>query len=824
MFAATPYLSAAQNFEIEGEVRDSLSHQPIEYASIYLHGTSAGANTDANGHFAISSPKLGDSLFISSVGYAAMHIVLNKNNIHSLHIELAPRISELSAVSIVADKDPGAKFMKKVIEHKRLNDPAYAPSYTYRSYLREELDINNINYSVGKKSKLLQDWLDKLKKIDSGTSGAQLPVYFIEVLSEKEHSPKGNEAILPKEHVLARKTLGLSTDKAFRQLDRFSLNVSIYDNWIPIFYKTFVSPVSDNALGYYKYYIKDSSLQNGHKVYNLQFVPLKHENAFRGYLQIEDSTYAVTGFQMSLSKDANLNFIDALSVSGSFQPSPQKTLPPFLPAGTTSSVRFQSGPSLIGLPIPDKSASINATLTTKYVFSNKVDTAGLPASVISSNMESGNTFGHNNESYLISHRLDTLSTHEKDIYNVIDTLNTDKRFQLATKFAALVGTGFWDFGDKWRIGPYSSLVSLNRIEGVRTRCGFWSLPGMYQRWNFNGYLAYGTKDQRFKGGIGIKYLHSMKRWSKTSISVRSDYDLIINYDDELDNDNIISSVLNKNIPIYRSYINEYKLQHEEELLPNLTMQLSLAYKEFNPAFGFEYLNVDDDVKTVPGLAHKLPVTEFNTTIRYAPGQKYIVLNYDRISLYNTHPIFTLSYTYGFELINSEFIYHKIDASIAQNLKLPPKATFYYRLAGGRTFGTLPYLLLDVPNGNQYYVASKYSFNTMAPYEFISDKYISLNTRLSLGGMLLDHIPYMQKLQWRERFSFNAFMGGLSDANRVFNANSRTYTTGNVPFAEVSAGIENIFHAVSIEYYWRLTHLNDKYAIPRGLFIGVNLNF
>ena len=140
------------------------------------------------------------------------------------------------------------------------------------------------------------------------------------------------------------------------------------------------------------------------------------------------------------------------------------------------------------------------------------------------------------------------------------------------------------------------------------------------------------------------------------------------------------------------------------------------------------------------------------------------------------------------------------------------------------FGTAPYLLLYVPRGNEFYVSSKYSFNTLTPYEFVADRYVTLQTRLTLGGLLFDEIPLLQKLKWRERFTFNSFWGDMTASNLQYNQQSNVLTTGKTPFAEAGVGVENIFHVLSIEYIRRLNHLRNQYAQKGGWYAGVTLNF
>src|SRR5882757_2435639 len=102
---------------------------------------------------------------------------------------------------------------------------------------------------------------------------------------------------------------------------------------------------------------------------------------------------------------------------------------------------------------------------------------------------------------------------------------------------------------------------------------------------------------------------------------------------------------------------------------------------------------------------------------------------------------------------------------------------YYKLEAGKIFGTIPYLLLNIPAGNEYYVSSRYAFNTMTPYEFAADRYIGLHTRLSAGGLLFDKIPFLQKLGWRERISYNMYWGDMTQANKDYNKKSNFNLVG-----------------------------------------------
>jgi hypothetical protein len=170
---------------------------------------------------------------------------------------------------------------------------------------------------------------------------------------------------------------------------------------------------------------------------------------------------------------------------------------------------------------------------------------------------------------------------------------------------------------------------------------------------------------------------------------------------------------------------------------------------------------------------------------------------------------------------------KFSANLSQELAMPFKGSFYYNLTGGAVLGTVPLLLLHIPRGNPFYVADKYAFYSMSPYEFAADRYASLLTRYSLGGLLFDRIPLVNKLGLRERLTANFFWGDLSHANQSFNKVNTFRTTGPVPYAEAGVGVENIFNLFSIDCIWRLNHLTDVTATRGtrfGIYTGLKLQF
>ncbi|MBS1736779.1 MAG: carboxypeptidase-like regulatory domain-containing protein [Bacteroidetes bacterium] len=820
--------SYCQNsYFISGKVMETGTDKPMANATVHLKGSNFSALTKMDGTFKIHTDKIYDSLTITSVGFNTVTLALAPNHTTGIEIKMQSKADQLQTVVIGISKKPAKSFMQKVIDQKNNNNPARFRSYSYQRYTRNELDIDNIDFEKSKGSGLKSLMLKTYSGFDTtAKENKSLPVYFDETLANVYHSVSPN---INDENILAKKTLGLKTDYLFSRLDKFYFHFNIYNDWLPIFSQTYVSPLNSNAFSYYKFFEGDSTVEEGETIQQIRFTPIRsYEKAFEGLLYINKNSLAVENVIMHLDKTTDLNFIKNITYSEDYSKvydsASDKMV--YMPYKYTSEVKFENGLDLLGIPAPENKKAV------KFIFRNTTVTAklnlntGEPSVVIGSQIRKEKTANWDKpDEYWDKARPDPLTDHEKNIYSMVDSLKQNARFQRDVKIVAFAGTGYWDFGNSFRIGPYSSFLSRNSIEGWRFRLGFWTMPGISKKLNFYGYGAYGTKDQKIKGMLGVKYVWDAARWTKTSFSYGSDYDFIIDHDDELDKDNIINTLLRKHIPFTRTHVKEYLLKHEQYLNNNWMGKLALDYKELDPVFDFKYrpINPAIDKPYDSVFLKKLPVAEARIGFRYAHHESVKILNYDRIPLVTYSPILTFNYAYGLEFSKAEFTFHKVSASIEQKLRLPPKSMLYYKLEVGKVFGTLPYLLLNIPAGNEYYVASKYQFNTMSPYEFAADRYVSLHTRFYLGGVLFDKIPLLRKLGWRERFSFNSYWGDMTQANIAYNKGSNFNLINKAPFMEASAGIENIFHVLSIEYYKRLNYLNNPYAIKDGIYLGITLS-
>ena len=98
-------------------------------------------------------------------------------------------------------------------------------------------------------------------------------------------------------------------------------NVNIYSNYVNVMDKDFISPFNDNADAYYTFTVPDTQIVNGKKLFHFVFNPKRPgQNTFEGDAWVIAQTFQIKKISLYLGKDANINYIDRISVFQEFIP------------------------------------------------------------------------------------------------------------------------------------------------------------------------------------------------------------------------------------------------------------------------------------------------------------------------------------------------------------------------------------------------------------------------------------------------------------------------------------------------------------------------
>ena len=113
------------------------------------------------------------------------------------------------------------------------------------------------------------------------------------------------------------------------------------------------------------------------------------------------------------------------------------------------------------------------------------------------------------------------------------------------------------------------------------------------------------------------------------------------------------------------------------------------------------------------------------------------------------------------LFNSELNYTKFNVQLRQNVRLQKLGYFQYSVEAGKTWGTVPYPYLNVPFGNQLILHDDEAFNLMNFLEYTCDRFVTVHVQQHVGGLLMDRIPLLNKLKWRNFIFARAYWGDIT---------------------------------------------------------------
>ncbi|MEO7210358.1 MAG: DUF5686 family protein, partial [Chitinophagaceae bacterium] len=783
----------SQGKYLQGEILDHQSDEPIPFVSVYLKIDGRGTLTDSLGKFSLFMDKVlpTDTLTINAIGYEIVLIPVSQLN-DSAFTTFKLIVSSRTEAIVKVKYDRALWFWKKIMANKKLNDRSHWGNYSYEIYNKLELDIDNINREKLEKNKILKPLNFALDYVDSTSENKPfLPVYLIETLSDYYHQ---NNPARTREEIKGTITNGIDNESIMKQLGATYQNVDVYNNSIPVFDKNFVSPFSDFGDNFYAFKLLDTQYLGNKRLVHFTFTPKrKGENTFTGDAWINDTSFAIQKITLRPSSDANINFIKGLSIIQEFKLINDSTW--FLYKDKFVADIAPLGNNRIAFK-GRKTATYTKVLTNSDSITNELQKNKTAEDIVLRPGQQERT-----DTFWVENRHEPLNKNEQSIYKLLDTLEKTPAYVHYRNTLNFLFSGTKDIGNI-RIGPWYYWLSGNSWEGTRLRFDVATNYGFSKKINLNGYVAYGFLDQKFKGKAEIKYLWDREPWSYVSLSYKNDLDNGVVYYDQLGSDNLFSLFLRKpGVPTKFQNIEEKKFEIYKENNHGFGFGLTATAKEFTPLQnlpGKEYFPAQDGE----------PLNNFETAIRirYAFSERTIIDNFNRTSLGSDYPIVELKYAHGFKnVLKGSYAYDKVDLSVSDYLNVSPYGNIYYNVYAGKIFGTLPYNLLDILPGNDWYYYSRYSFNLMNRFEYLTDEYAGINVEHNIGSGLFKYIPITRKLKLRQFWEAKAIIGNLSDANKQLNfiQGYPFQSLDGKAYLEVGTGIDNILKFFRVDFLWRV---------------------
>lgn len=805
----------AQTTTVTGKVVDAVTREPLPFVNLIFKGTTDGASTDIEGQFVISTTSPSDSIIISYVGYNRMSRAVKRGVSQQMHIGLSQGV-DLMEIVVKPGENPAHRILRKIIAHKDKNDREKLDAYQYEVYNKVEFDLNNLSEDF-QKNRLLKPFSFIFDDIDSSNAKEKpyLPVFMTEAISDYYYrkSPR-----IRNEIVRASKVAGVENASVSQFMGDMYQNVNIYENTILVFGKNFISPISDNALLFYKFYLIDSTILGGHKCYQLQFKPkFKQDLTFTGNMWATDTSFAIKQIEMSMSPEANINFINSTAVVQTYElidsawmMEKERLVIDFNPYPIK-----QKKKQLMGV-YGRKTASYNHFKINQPQPDNFYS--------LTNNLKVADDAFNKNEKFWNAARHDTLSKNEKQIYKMVDTLQTLRAYKTWIDVIQIFATGYKIQGN-FELGPYYNIYSYNSIEGNRFRLGGRTSNKFSKWYEFSGYVAYGTLDEKFKYSFGMRaFLEKRPQRTLVGMYYKNDNEILGQSQNGFTTDNILASLFRITPLRNLTNVKQTNAYIERNWFPGFSTTLSFYNRIMMPLGAFHYAYF----KTPTEIAWKEEITtsEIRFLTRLAYDEKFVDGEFTRISLGTHYPVIQAQYTLGIKnVFNSDYNYQKLNINLDDRIRINPIGYFDYILTYGKVWGQIPYPLLELHGGNETYIYDIYAYNSMNYYEFVSDQFASVTIAHHFDGFFFNKLPLLQKLKWREVVGGKALIGSVNDKNReqlIFPPTLHALDHG--PYMEVTAGIENIFKIFRIDGVWRLTYLDHPKALPFSIKGSLQFTF
>ncbi|UKN01532.1 DUF5686 and carboxypeptidase regulatory-like domain-containing protein [Paracrocinitomix mangrovi] len=788
-------LSLSQITQVRGVVIDSITGSPLPYVKVKSINGTAGTLTDTSGHYTLLLKNAAtDTIEFSSVGYISQRITVTPEIPNEVNIFLVPNVKSFDVVEIIAGENPAFEILRKVKEHKKYNDPYQLEAYECEVYNKMQFDVNKLgdNFEERKafnKMKVVNDYVD----YDSTVGAKYIPILLTESISDYYFK---SAPVQIKEEIKANRITGVD----YMQLEKFTgdmhQNVNVYDNYIELFNKEFMSPIADGGKLFYKYYLQDNDTIDGVVCYHLKFVPKRKGDAvFDGDIWIADSSYAVKQIIADIPNNVNLNYVSDLHVEQYYsevEPGVWMLVDEQMKGYFDLFNDFKKK-KLLG-------ATVHKHTSRKdFVINQPKDFNFYVADVVLSDSAKVQ-----DESYWEEHRHNELSQEEQGVIEMVDSLKNNKRFKFYENLTYMAYTGFWRTGPI-EIGSIYSLYNKNTVEGHRLMLALRTSNKFSTKVEINAFGIYGFGDQDFKYGGSLRWKIRNAPREMFRIGYRRRIEQLGLAPSIGEIGNSFTTLFSLGPLDKLTMVEKGSVSLEKDWRFDMRTFHSVEWKKFTPLGTSDYSRIDLSTGDTNKISN-ITSFEVRNQIMFTKEEKFLNGQFDRVSLGSKYPIISLTHTWGIkDVIGSEYDFHRLDFVYDHRPRVGMFGRIQYSIYAGKVFGQVPYPFLNIHPGNQTLYLQLTTFNLMRYYEFISDEWVGINFEHRLQGFIMDRIPLIKKAKLRLVYNAKMIVGRYNNKhNEELLLPTYSYRL-QYPYYEVGAGIENIFKFIRVDAVWRLSY-------------------
>lgn len=790
---------------VTGQVFDTAG-KPLPFVHIMATGSRQwGTTTDIDGRFNLPEDLGTPRLRFSFVGYRDLEIALDTVALSPpWRIYLQEQAYDFTMVEVIAGVNPAEVIMQKVIRNRHRNNPEKLDTYRCRTY-----------------NKVVMSWLPQAEefktKVAKKKASSDSLVYnrrqanMLRLMQDaEEHHLMLMESLTerlfrqPEAHaetILANRVSGLK-EASFTALANDVQPFSFYDEQVMLLEKAFLNPISPGSPERYFFHLEDTLYQQQDTVYRITFHPRqeKNFNGLKGVLYINTHRYGVQNIIAEPADTSLLHFrIEQL------YDRPDQVH--WFPAQLNYEIRLPRYPDPhLGLQVQGKSYIRQAILN-----------EALPAKAFKRNeryvfADSAYSLPSQEWEEVRPQPLDTL---EERTYELIDSLGDAHHFDRWMLHLEALGRGRWPLGLLDLSLP--KLLQFNQFENIRLGLGLYTSEKLATWFSVGGYAGYGLRDQNWKYGAEVQFFPNWEQDWEWQWYYRNDIREAGAYRFPLSNDFISRRLYAERMDQEKSYGTFFRARP----LRYLEIGLEAAHARLIPLYDYVF-----QARAEAPPARDFQFSEAAVHLQYAYGQHFRRILGNRVpdGQERAYPTLSLSIKRGFGAQwKGDFSYWQSWASLDHSFRILRLGKTIYRLEGGLTSGQVPLSRLynSAGSGRDFqWLTVGGIFQTMDPYEFLSDRYFSFFFRQEFGTLLFKTKWLQPSISLEHHFTIGSL--ARPDQHQYI-----TFNTLEKGYAEAGLILDNLIRLNYVNFaylgfgggaYYRY----GAYHLPGG--VGENLAF
>ena len=533
---------------LSGHILDAQTGDTIPFASCIYRGHGVAVASDINGHFTIARHQ-GWPLTFSAVGYQQQTIIVDNKTSAYMRIRLRPDNKMLKEVTVKSKRqrysrknNPAVELMRKVVAAKKRTDLSNHDFYQYTKYQKLTLALNDITPAMLDSGRLAKkQWLLNQIEACQYNNKLILPVSVDEQVSQKiyRRQPHDEKTIVKGVSNTGINELIQTGDILTTAMHDIFTDVNIYDDQIRLLQYPFTSPIGDDAIAFYRYYIEDTIYVDHDLCFHLTFLPNNQQDfGFRGQLYIlADSSYQVKRCEMTIPKRSDVNFVENMKVTQEFQR---------LPNGEWVLSVDDMFTELKVANFLQEFAVIRNTRLTDYAFDE------LPRQLFKGKKKEVKDVNAmmQGDDFWARYRQVELTKSESSMDAFVHGLEQMKGFKYLIFGLKAFIENFVETGkpSKVDIGPINTMVSQNFIDDLRLRFSAQTTANLDSNLFLSGYIArgIGSKKTYYRGDVTWSFNkkeYLPREFPKRTLTLSSSYDIESPSDKFMrtDKDNVFTS-------------------------------------------------------------------------------------------------------------------------------------------------------------------------------------------------------------------------------------------------------------------------------------------